>query len=639
MSDIFISYARSSQQQADLVGERLRAAGYSVWRDNALPVHRPYPQVIEEQLHAAKAVVVIWSRDASRSQWVRPEANKAIGENKLVQVSIDDTLPPMPFDQVQCAELHGWDGDAAAPQWRKVLDSVAELIGARAAAPEPAAPAAVDAGAGDQIRLAVLPFDNLSGDPSFGYFSDGISEEILQTVARIAGVTVIARTSSFQFRGIDKSVRRVAADLNTSHLLDGSVRRSGDRVRISAQLIQCSTQASVWSDRFDRTLSDIFELQDEIAGAVSKALELTFAPPRKVAPVDAEAYDLFLRARSNPRQGQAFDPELLEAATARAPGFAAAWAALALTRAQAARAAPTPGDFEPLRARAAEAAERALALDPDAGAAYVALSLLEPVCGHCADREVLINRALAATPNDPVVLNQASAASHAVGRVREAFAFSAHAHEVDPLLPQAANRYAIMLANLGLQTECDDALDRARARWPNYDVLLHNALGFAASAENWARFDELLAGASEQSLGSGLVQSAIREAELQRRWTPADGETLLADLGEELARTGTISLRRLGLACSRGLGEAVFDLAEQASFSHLFEPAGRLPDGDLGLHVLFVPAFAAMRSSPRFPAFCGKLGLCDYWMATGRWPDFAADVAGIYDLKAEARRR
>src|SRR5215210_1584525 len=129
MSDIFISYARSTEAEAEKVAQALRAKGYSVWRDDELPAHRSYAEVIEERLKSAKAVVVIWSAEAAKSQWVRAEADAAREQGTLVQASVDGTIPPMPFNQIQCADLQGWDGDVSAPGWRKVEGSVAALVG------------------------------------------------------------------------------------------------------------------------------------------------------------------------------------------------------------------------------------------------------------------------------------------------------------------------------------------------------------------------------------------------------------------------------------------------------------------------------------------------------------------------------
>src|SRR5215472_3387518 len=129
MADVFISYARSTEKQARAVAEGLRAEGYSVWSDDDLPTHRAYSDVIEEQLSSAKAVVVIWSAEAVKSEWVRAEANRAREKRKLVQLSVDGAPLPLPFDQIQCGDLAGWNGDGEHSTWSKVVASIAELVG------------------------------------------------------------------------------------------------------------------------------------------------------------------------------------------------------------------------------------------------------------------------------------------------------------------------------------------------------------------------------------------------------------------------------------------------------------------------------------------------------------------------------
>ena len=127
MPEVFISYARPTENEARRVAEALKALGFDVWLDDELLPHRPYAEVIEERLHQAKAVVVLWSQQALHSQWVRSEANHGRAANKLVQASLDGTAPPMPFDQIQYAKLNGWAGDPQAPEWRKIARSIEEL--------------------------------------------------------------------------------------------------------------------------------------------------------------------------------------------------------------------------------------------------------------------------------------------------------------------------------------------------------------------------------------------------------------------------------------------------------------------------------------------------------------------------------
>lgn len=139
--DVFISYARPSEDEARRVVELLRDKGFSVWRDDELPAHRAYSDVIEERLKSAKAVVVLWSGESTKSHWVRAEADSAREAGTLVQASLDGVLPPMPFNQIQCADLKGWQGDPASPSWTKLEGSVAALVGgveqAATAAPRP----------------------------------------------------------------------------------------------------------------------------------------------------------------------------------------------------------------------------------------------------------------------------------------------------------------------------------------------------------------------------------------------------------------------------------------------------------------------------------------------------------------------
>ena len=190
MSDVFVSYARPDEPQAERVAEGLRSAGYRVWRDDELPAHRAYGEVIEERLKSARAVIVLWSAEAAKSQWVRAEADAARELGTLVQASLDGTIPPLPFNQIQSADLGGWRGDAEAPGWRKLQASVAAL-----AAPgeqSKAKPPSRDSRCA--ISVCVLPFANMSGDPEQEYFSDGISEDITTDLSKISALGVVARS-------------------------------------------------------------------------------------------------------------------------------------------------------------------------------------------------------------------------------------------------------------------------------------------------------------------------------------------------------------------------------------------------------------------------------------------------------------
>ncbi len=363
MSDIFISYARSTADQAQVVAQALRALGYDVWRDDELPAHRAYTEVIEERLRAAKAVVAVWSADAVKSQWVRAEANVAREAGTLVQLRFDSATPPLPFNEIQCADLAGWSGDLTTHDWKKVAASVAELIGGVASRPAPG-PAV------RKLSICVLPFSNMSGEAEQEYFSDGISEDIITDLSKVSALQVIARNTAFQFKNRAVDVAAIARQLNVGHVLEGSVRKAGNRVRVTAQLIDGTTGAHVWAERYDRDLTDIFALQDEISEAIVSALRLKLLPEEKKAierrgTASVEAYNLYLMARQHGLSSSEGDPrrnETLVRLCRRAveidPDYAQAWALLALGQTLHFFFADNPAEMT-----AWPAVERAMALD------------------------------------------------------------------------------------------------------------------------------------------------------------------------------------------------------------------------------------------------------------------------------------
>jgi len=214
MSDVFISYARSTEPQARKIGDPLRALGYGVWRDDELPAHRAYAEVIEERLNAARAVVVIWSAEAVRSHWVRAEADAARAAGTLVQLTADGATPPLPFNQIQCADMTGWAGEPTHPGWKKVAASIAELVGATAARTTP--PAAVSAAPlplPDKPSIAVLPFADPSGAVEGDYFADGMVDEIVGALTRFPSLFVIASGSSLSYRERERDFKRIGREL------------------------------------------------------------------------------------------------------------------------------------------------------------------------------------------------------------------------------------------------------------------------------------------------------------------------------------------------------------------------------------------------------------------------------------------
>ena len=274
--------------------------------------------------------------------------------------------------------------------------------------------------------IAVLPFVNMSSDPEQEYFSDGISEELLNLLAKIPELRVAARTSSFSFKGQNLEITEIADRLNVAHVLEGSVRKSGNQVRITAQLIRADDGFHLWSRTWDRTLDDIFAIQDEIAADVVAQLQVTLlgAVPT-VEETDPAAYTLFLQARQLGRQrtSEGFERSiaLYQQALAIDPNYVAAWAGLAYTYDRQTSDGLRPFDegFELAR----EAANRALAIDPEHAEAYAELGRIAEVYDSdlvAATRQ--FERALELDPTNVEIIQVAAGLVQDLGRLDEAIA-------------------------------------------------------------------------------------------------------------------------------------------------------------------------------------------------------------------------
>lgn len=295
--------------------------------------------------------------------------------------------------------------------------------------------------------LAVLPFVNMSSDPEQEYFADGLSEELLNLLARVPELRVAARTSSFSFKGEKVEIPEVAERLNVAYILEGSVRKSGDRVRIVAQLIRGKDGYHLLSETYDRTLSDIFAVQDEIAAAVVESLKLKILGERPKARVaDPDAYALFLQGRYfNDRRDQENWDKSAQAyrrALEIDPDYAEAWAGLSITIAQQASWGFVDLDEGMIEAR--EAAHRALALDQNLPEAHISLGWIRMVYDwdwHGADSAY--QTAIRLAPGNATALSAAGVLALTLGRLDEAVELDLRAIALDPLR-QAGH------ANLGL---------------------------------------------------------------------------------------------------------------------------------------------------------------------------------------------
>ena len=326
MSDVFVSYKAEDRARVEPLVDALEAEGLSVWWDARVGGGEAWRESIAEHLDAAKCVIVVWSKRSTgpEGRFVRDEATRAQRRGTYLPVRIDKVDPPLGFGEMQALPLNGWKGDRSDPRYHAVSGCVHSLLGSKAPptlareqrapvsrrtmlAGSGAAVAAVAAGSWLLLKpsgakahaVAVLPFANLSGDPSQNYFSDGIAEEVRAALAMIGGLQVVARTSSEMLRNAD--AQTAAGKLGVANVVTGSVRRSSSTVRVGAQLIDGESGLERWSQSFDRPFGDVLQIQSDIAANVARALSVELGTRGLAALTlggtrNAEAQDYLLQA-------------------------------------------------------------------------------------------------------------------------------------------------------------------------------------------------------------------------------------------------------------------------------------------------------------------------------------------------------
>jgi adenylate cyclase len=304
MADIFVSYATEDRDRVKSVVGAIEKAGYSVWWDRKIGVGCSFDRVIEQELDSCACVLVIWSSTSIEKDWIRSEAQEGLDRGVLVPVLFDDAKPPLAFRRTQAAVL---GRDPTDEELEPVLAAINSCLDRVSATPDQAEspPSRGALRTPSQNAIAVLPFQNLSSDPEQEFFSDGIAEDILNELSNGTDLMVRPRSSSFSLRGQSLDIPKIGELLNVTHVLDGTVRRAGRHVRVTVQLSEVRTNKSIWSGRYDRDLTDIFAVQDEITGKVLHALKSQLSgmrTPRQF--VGTEAYNAFLRGRHHLAQGE-----------------------------------------------------------------------------------------------------------------------------------------------------------------------------------------------------------------------------------------------------------------------------------------------------------------------------------------------
>jgi TolB-like protein/Flp pilus assembly protein TadD len=658
---VFISYASADKPAADSICSGLERGGITCWiapRDVTPGVF--YADAIVEAINSARILIVVLSVNSVGSQHVLREVERASAKRRpLVAIRVDTT--PLPTGLEYFLSASHWL-DASGGKIERVLPelvtAVHRLLVSPATPGEGVIPPGGGVGGATAIRestpnpsrkrlwvatvaavlllallvgklwlsnrsalqnatapvatlatvpaapkileksIAVLPFTDMSEKHDQEYFGDGMAEEILDLLTKIPGLTVIGRTSSFAFKGKSEDLRTIGAKLNAAYVLEGSVRKAGDQVRITAQLINTRTGAHEWSETYDRQFGDVLKLQDAIAAAVARELQLTLASryinPRATLE-DAEAYDLMLRGRHVAdhwdEQGLDDAVTLLKEAIDHDPTSADAAAELAFTyykQGVGVFRAPTVA-FEQARSAAATA----LKLDPKNLRAHYVLGKISIVYDWdwaTAEREFTQVSTLA--PGSAYAPSGEARLSLSLGRWDDALRQINAAIAVDPLDPNSFEALSIIQASRGHLPEAQAAVRRALDIRPSYPwVHYYYGLALLSNGESAAALAEIQQEPVEEGKQAGL---AMAYHALGRK---ADSDAMLARMLKEHADPYAAGI------------------ASVYAFRGQFDEAMRWLDRaytqkDSGLVYVKVDApFKKMGADPRYKAFLRKMNL------------------------------
>jgi TolB-like protein/Tfp pilus assembly protein PilF len=501
---------------------------------------------------------------------------------------------------------------------------------------EATAPAAVAAApappAIPRKSIAVLPFVNMSADKDNEYFSDGISEELLNALARVDGLKVAGRTSSFQYKGRNENLQAIGAALGVANVLEGSVRKQGDKVRITAQLIQASDGYHLWSQTYDGDLDDVFELQERIARSITDSLKVVLDDAQakrlvNTGTANTQAYSLYLQATAifNRREGRRIPEaiDLLEQATRLDPSYARAWSRLAAVHAISNNYRTIP--VEQVVASVEAAANKASALDPTLGEPFAALGLIYGAQRRFADERASFERALALDPDDITTNVWYSFSLIRTGYRREGNARLDRALALDPLLPIALLWRSMEYVESGDLDQADRVLrlsadghlmfvglgqfrlDRARGDTP---------AGIQHMAEALDVFDADFPDGSNAVFADACFGDAAARTETMRRI-----DAYLAGKPHPVA-----GLVPFMLLCTQQYDRAleVIELGPTSNDA-LFMPG-----------MFRTKEYPGLMEMPRFSTMLGRIGLARHWDRSGA-PDACRKAAdGIWRCGAAA---
>lgn len=442
----------------------------------------------------------------------------------------------------------------------------------------------------DQPSIAVLPFVSMSSDKNQEYFSDGLAEELLDALAKIPGLRVAARTSSFQFRDKTGDARSIGKKLNVAAILEGSVRKQGNRTKITTQLIKSADGFQLWSDSYDRDMTDIFAVQEEIARAVTGTLQIKLMGGEnlKLKGTTPEAYNAFLQGRyfleRRSSENLAKAMEYFDHATTLDPTYARAWVGLA--EARNGKAGDGGVDTQEGFRLARVAAQRALTLDENLADAHAAMAWIQQFADRdWAGADVSFKRARALDPGNAVVLSHAAILARILGHLDEAMALDRQALQLDPLRPGGYHNAGVTLYYAGHNDEAAAAFKKALELFPGA-AMAHCWLGRVYLAQS--RPQEALAEVEQEKhpalhlFGLALAYHALGRNK--------ESDASLADF---ISQFGGASIQIAQMYAFRGETDRAFEYLERANSEQM--------KGD--------PLLKGIMHDPRYAALVQKLGL------------------------------
>jgi TolB-like protein/Tfp pilus assembly protein PilF len=661
---VFLSYASQDIEAAQSICNALGAAGIEVFFDQSeLRGGDAWDKKIRREIHDCALFIPIISAhsDARHEGYFRREWRLAVeraGDMSdriafLVPVVIDGTSDshadvPDRFREVQWTRLPGGETPPAfvervqrllapeastathapasavivaaptprkqrPPSWRSNRVLAVAVAGAILSAmvayfaihkPWITKPPLSIASASPAASIAVLPLTNESGDAKDQYFSDGISEDLITALSQFPGLKVIGRTSAFQFRDSKDDSRSIGAKLGVAHLLEGSVRRAGEMVRVSAELIDTVDGSTQWSERYDRPYKDLFALQDEITRAVAGALRAKLLPGEHAEAQterppngSLEAYNALLQGGFYfHRQTEADNRRAIEyytRATQLDPRYALAWSRLSIAWSVHGSVFLEGAPQQEAYAKAREATDRALALSPDLAAAHIARgSLLQLADFDWSNAEVEFRRALELAPNDGEAKFALADQLATFGKLEQAIALMRQAIATDPL---AHDWYAYLAYYLSLANRLDEA-----------EQAIHRAIGLQPLAE--FHYSTL----ASIEVQRGNAQAALAAAQQEPLGHARDSALALAF---QIGGDRNAADAALKVLLEKDADNQAYEIAEvyalrndaKATFEWL-DRALKNRETNVG-YILSDPFILRFKDDPRFAAFCKKVGL------------------------------